>query len=83
MRLQLEDGTGGREGETENDWKLEMGKCELEDGPGRRKEATEKTTEGWKWESLNWLQKMQKTRATGDCNGALEAPVSLFLGGWV
>ena len=44
LRLQLEDGTGGREGETENDWKLEMGKCE--------RESKRETAENWSRERL-------------------------------
>ena len=40
----MEDGTGGREGETENDWKLEMGKCE--------RESKRETAENWSRERL-------------------------------
>ena len=43
LRLQLEDGTGGREGETENDWKFEMGKFEI--GLGRRNRECKRTLE--------------------------------------
>ena len=61
----------------------ETGRCyrlrlQLEDGSAGRKEETEKTTESWKWESLNWLQNMQKTRATGDCIGGCRC----FLWSW-